>query len=326
MTAVALAREGGGRAVDPSDILASVRSGEVVVVPQAMQRLGRHGEVVETTLSAIRAACGAAAADEIARRGLEQLHEVLQGIQLERAAHEIHTRLLLLYPRLMKAIGREILGLKRPFYVPYIATTRLFVPHQRDASGLEQFSLENSALLLNRYPVHRDSWFITPINALNIWIAIGRVTRENGLYFYPDMWGKDVTLAERDGRDFGTPLTFALESGDLALFDNRQMHATADNVAGPTRLALSGRICPEFPIAPRADALEVVSLWTPLIGTRFERFAGAATRLSWVYAFERLKRRATRALIAMERRTGAKPLRVVRQALRYRRADRPFGA
>src|SRR4030095_13014732 len=103
-------------------------------------------------------------------------------------------------------------------------------------------------------------------------------------------------------------------------------HASADNVAGSTRLALSGRICPEFPIAPRADALEVVSLWSPLIGTRFERFAGAATRLSWVYAVERLKRRATRALIAMERRTGAKPLRVVRPPLRYRPAHPPFRA
>jgi hypothetical protein len=326
MTPVALTKEGGGRAIDPSEILASVRSGEVVIVPQATQRIGMHRELVDTALAAIRAACGDAAAEEIARRGLEQLHEVLEGAQIERAANEIDRRLFLLYPRLMKAIGRQVLGLKRPFYVPFIPVTRLSVPNQSGASRLEHFSLEKSPVLLNRYPPHRDSWFISPINTLNAWIAIGTVTRENGLFVYTDMWGKDVTFDERGGREFGTPLTFALETGDIALFDNRQLHASADNVAGSTRLALSGRICPEFPIAPRADALEVVSLWSPLIGTRFERFAGAATRLSWVYAVERLKRRATRALIAMERRTGAKPLRVVRHALRYRRADRPFGA
>jgi hypothetical protein len=325
MRPVALTKEGGGRAIDPSEILSSVRSGEVVVAPRAMQRIGMHRDLVEATSSAIRDACGDAAAEEIERRGLEQLHEVLEGAPLERAAHEVDRRLVLLYPRLMKAIGREVLGLKRPFYVPFIPVMRLSVPNEGGASQLQDFSLEKSPVLLSRYPPHRDSWFISPINTLNAWIAIGTVTRENGLYVYPDMWGEEVTFDERDGRDFGTPLTFALEPGDVALFDNRQLHASADNVGGSTRLALSGRICPEFPIAPRADALEVVSLWSPLIGTRFERFAGAATRVSWVYAIERLKRRATRALIAMERRTGRKPLPAVQEALRYRRADRPFG-
>lgn len=326
MNALTLTSDRGRRAIDPAQVVASARAGEVVVIPQAMQRMGLHAEIVETTLDAICDACGANAAAEIGRRGIEKLHEVLNGAQIERAGYEIDRRLIMAYPRWMKVIGREVLGLKRPFYIPLIAFTRLSIPKEIAASSFERFTLEKSPVLLNRFLPHRDCWFTSPINTLNAWIAIGAVEPENGLYFYPEMWGEDLTLDERDRRDLGTPLKFAVEAGDIVLFDNRQLHATADNIGSLTRLALSGRLCPEPPIAPRADALDVISLWSPLIGTRFERLAGAATKLSCVYAVERFKRRATRAVVSIERLTGGESLRGVRQALRYRRADRPFGA
>jgi hypothetical protein len=313
-----LTKEGRGPAIDAADIVATVRRGEVVVVPGAMRRIGLHGQLVDMALSAIRDACGAAEAEALGCRGLEKLHEVLDGAQIERAAHEIDQRLSRWSPRLMKELGRQALGLKRPFYIPLIAITRLSVPNGTHQRGL---TLETSPMLLNRLPPHRDSWFTSPVNSLNVWIAIGAVEHENGLCVYTDMWGKAVTRDERDGRDFGTPLTFALEAGDVAIFDNRQLHASAANVGSSTRIVLSARICPELPVAPRASELEAVALWSPFVGTRLEHFAGAATKLSWVYAIERLKRRMTSAVIAVERRIGGVPLRALRRALRYRRAD-----
>lgn len=326
MNPVALEKDGSRRPIAPSEIVATARRGEVVVIPEAMQRIGLHGELVETVLGAIRDACGVAAAEEVGRRGIEKLHEILDGPQIERAANEIDRRLLLSYPRTMKAIGRQLIGLDRPFYIPMVPIMRLALPDEFRASRLRRLTQEKSPVLLNAYPPHRDSWFISPINTLNAWIAISAVERENGLYFYPDMWGEHVEVDDRRQRDFGTLLTFALDAGDLALFDNRQLHASAANVSASTRLALSGRVCPERPIAPSAAALDTVSLWSPLVDTRLEPLAALATKMSGVYIVERLKRRASSAVTALERRIGGAPLRAAREALRYRRGDRLFDA
>jgi hypothetical protein len=326
--AVVLTKEGYGRTIAARDIVPTVRAGQVVVVPHALQDVGVYEELVETIVNAIHDVCSSAAAEQCRRSGLERLHTVLDGAEVERAVHEADRRLARAFPRLMKALGRGALGLTRPFYINRSSLVRFMVPREAHSPNEERIMRRPNRGHLSGHPPHRDYWFFNPINSINVWMAIGAVEPGNGLLIYTDMWGREVV---REGSfagdaDYGTPLTFALEAGDVAVFDNRHLHASALNRTASTRVVLSGRVCVEPPIAPRADALEATAYWSPLIGTPFERLAGPATKLSWAYVIERLKRRATSSIGAIELRTGRAPFRAAREGLRYRRADRPFGA
>lgn len=319
--------EGPGRTLAPSDVLPAARGGEVVIVRRALQRTGFFSDLMETTFDAIRHACGGARADECRRLGLERMHEVLDTAGIEAAVHEIDRRLAVPAPRLMKALARGLFALERPFYVYATSRVRFMVPQNLASRG--RFQSRANRLQLGEYAPHRDYWEGVPINAVNLWMALGSVERDNGMLIYPGMWGKRVMrdgIAPREGQDFGAPLALALEPGDVIVFDGRQLHASAANVTSSTRAVLTGRLCVEPPVAPTAEMLERTSYWSPLIGTRFERFAGMATKVSLVYLIERLKRRMASAIAAAENRTGVKALGAVRQALRYRRADRLFDA
>jgi hypothetical protein len=248
---------------------------------------------------------------------------------IEAAVHAIDRRLAIPSPTLMKALAHGPLGIARSFYLYASSRVRFMVPQALVSTDRARFHSRANRLQLGEYAPHRDYWEGVPINAVNVWMALGTVQHQNGLLIYPGVWGKDVLhdgISPRAGQDFGEPLAFALQAGDVIVFDGRHLHASAANITSFTRAVLTGRLCTERPIAPTADMLERTSFWSPLIGGRFERFAGTAAKLSWVYAVERLKRRATSAVAAVERRTGAGPFRAVRQMLRYRRADRPFAA
>jgi hypothetical protein len=326
---VVLTRESAPRAIVARQIMPAVRAGEVVVVPRGLQRVGYFDEIVETTLAAVQDSCGDATADACLRLGFERLHEVMDEGQIERSVHAVDRRLAALYARLMKALGHGVFGIGHSFYIHRCPLMRFMVPSGVSSTNVALFHRKENRGHLSGHGPHRDYWFFNPVNSINVWMAIGAVDRENGLLVYTDMWGKPVTRGQvfaAEGQDFGTPLTFSLEPGDVAVFDNRQLHATAVNVSSSTRVVFSGRICPELPIPPRADALEHVTFWSPLIGTPFEGFAGAAAKVSPVYALERLKRRTSRTVAAIEQRVGGSTLRALREALRYRRGDRVFDA
>jgi hypothetical protein len=319
---------GGSRPIGASDVMPAVRSGQVVVVPRALQLVGFLDQLLEATFDAIARACDPARADECRRAGLERLHEVLDPAGIEAAVHELERRMAITSPALIKALAHGLFGITRSFYVyGSLSRVRFMLPQTIVAADRARFHSRANRLQLGDYAPHRDYWEGVPINAVNLWMALGPVQPENGLLIYPHMWRKDVThdgITAREGQDFGEPLAFALQPGDIAVFDGRQLHASAFNVTSCTRAVLTGRLCTERPIAPTADMLERTSFWSPLIGGRLERFAGAPAKLSWAYAVERLKRRATSAVAAVERRTGAGPFHAVRKILRYRRADRPF--
>lgn len=319
---------GGSRPIGASDVIPAVRSGEVVCIPRALQHVGFLDLLLEATFDAIGHACGPARADECRRLGLERMHEVLDASGIEAAVHELERRMAITSPALIKALAHGLFGIKRSFYVyGSLSRVRFLLPQTIVSADRARFHSRANRLQLGDYAPHRDYWEGVPINAVNVWMALGPVQHENGLLIYPDMWRTDVLhdgISAREGQDFGKPLAFALQPGDIAVFDGRQLHASAFNVTFFTRAVLTGRLCTERPIAPTADMLERTSFWSPLIGSRFERFAGAPAKLSWVYAVERLKRRATSAVAAVERRTGAGPFHGVRRMLRYHRADRPF--
>jgi nitrite reductase/ring-hydroxylating ferredoxin subunit len=264
----------------------------------------------------------------VAHAGFEKLHEILDAEQMETAVHAVQARLAPRYPMFLKSIGHGALGLRRPFYIHRAVMVRFFAPYAVEAQHAERFAQRRNIGMLSGHPPHQDYWFYTPLNALNVWMAIGRVEVENGLSVFSDAWGAAL---EPDGarvqptQYLGEPVTLACEAGDLALFHSRHVHASAINLTSSTRCVVTGRLCAERPVDVLPRDLGESCLYSPLIGTRFERFAMAATKASSIYLLEHLKRYAGEAAAALERRLAGTPVRwaarATRRVCRYRRGD-----
>lgn len=325
--AVVLAPDGSRRPIGANEILPAAVRGEVVLVPGALERLGQHRELADMVFGTIDDVCGVVQGDECRRLGLERMHEVLDGAQMERSVYEACTRLEQRYALLMKAMVPRALGFHRPFYIHRSSMVRFIPPLAAAQRDPERFFRRGNVGRLGGHGPHRDHWFGFPVNAINIWMGIGRVARENGLAIFTETWGKQC---QREGdympeEGLGAPVYIACEPGDLLVFHNRQAHATVPNVTDSTRVVMSGRICLEPPITLSIEGLNTPCYYSPLVGTRFEPFAQPAARLNRVYIVEWLKKKTVGAVGRVERKVGGAPLRLVgriaRRALRYRRGD-----
>lgn len=326
--AAIITRDGGRREIAEREIVPAVRRGEVLVLRGALHRLGIHHEIAETTLAVIRDVCGPEQADACRRLGFERLHEALDGAELERAVHATHARLSVRYAPFVKAIVHDAVGWRRPFYVHRSLLVRFLTPYDFEARHAERFTQRANLGRLSGHAPHQDYWFGTPLNSINVWMAISAVERDNGLSIFPDAWGAALGQDGRyvlKGQYLGVPMGFACEAGDLVLFHSRHVHASALNVSAATRFVVTGRFCVEPPVAPKLADLEATCLYSPLVGTRFEPYAQTATKFALSHVVERLKQRAANAVTAVERRVGGAPLRfagrAARRLFRYRRGD-----
>jgi len=330
--AAILRRDGARLPIARTDVVAAVKAGEVVLVPGALRQLGILDQIVAAILTAVREVAGPTQADALRRLGLERIHEVLDGAQLEAALHQSHARLQPRYPSFLKAIGVEALGLRRPFYAHAVQVLRFLAPHDVAARHAELFLQKKNLGRLDPHAPHRDHWFDVPLNAVNLWLAISAVAEDNGVTVFPDAWAAEVAQSGRYVRGdqlIGAPLRVACEAGDLLVFHGHHVHGAVLNTSRATRIAATMRLCSERPVAPSAAALDGGCLWSPLIGTRFEAYAATAARLSWIHLLERSKQTISAGVGALEKRVGGAPLRslgrLTRRALRYRRGDSPPG-
>lgn len=325
--AFVLAPDGSRRPITATEILPAAVRGEVVLVPGALQRLGQHRELANLIFGTIDDVCSVGHGNECRRLGLERLHDVLDGAQMERAVYEACTRLAQRYAPLMKAIVPRALGFQRPFYIHRSSLVRFLPPLGVAERDPERFFFRGNVGRLGGHGAHRDHWFGFPLNSINVWMGIGRVARENGLAIYTEAWEKpcqrDGDYIPEDG--LGAPVYIACDPGDLLVFHSRQVHATVPNVTDSTRVVMSGRFCLEPPITLSIEGLNTPSCYSPLVGTRLEPFAQPAARLNRVYIVEWLKKKTVGAVGRVERKVGGAPLRlagrVARRALRYRRGD-----
>jgi hypothetical protein len=92
--AAILRRDDGRLSITQGDILPAVRRGEVVLVPGALGRLGILEEIVDIILGSVRDTSDAVVADAARARGLERIHDVLDGAQMEATLHQSHARAL----------------------------------------------------------------------------------------------------------------------------------------------------------------------------------------------------------------------------------------
>jgi nitrite reductase/ring-hydroxylating ferredoxin subunit len=92
---------------------------------------------------------------------------------------------------------------------------------------------------------HRDSWFSQAVNVVNLWIAVGRVAKDNGLLLYPGHYGQPIeTIRGGLPKSFPLekPLQSALAPGDVLIFHGEHLHSSTLNLTEETRVVLSFRL------------------------------------------------------------------------------------
>jgi nitrite reductase/ring-hydroxylating ferredoxin subunit len=133
------------------------------------------------------------------------------------------------------------------FHIPYDLA-------REHKSSFNEFAKDYGQGKIVAHGPHRDSWLDCPSNGVNLWFAIGRVRRGNGLTVYARDYGRDFRYKRSgdvaDGEKLSKPETFDLAPGDCVLFHTDQMHGSELNRTDETRYVISFRMTfgkPEFP-------------------------------------------------------------------------------
>lgn len=211
------------------NVIERVLDGEVVILPQHLQRLNLFDRFQAVFLNSIKHNGGDVE--------LEQLHK-LDADRIIRVYKTIESELYKTLPKDMITIAESI-GMRRPFYTHQDVFVRMMVPieHLDDS-----FKYRPGRL----YPyggVHQDSYRRID-QVINFWMAIGQIKEENGLEIYPDMWGRELPQKGFNEivESMGEPVRYALAPGDILVFHSHHTHTTARNHTDQTRVALTGRV------------------------------------------------------------------------------------
>ena len=239
------------------DLRKRVLAGEVVMVRGGFHKAGLLEPILEMSLQAVADVIGPDAAAAVASQGWEKIHEIVPAHDIPRLTDEIYARVNARAPQDLAVLVPAIFSDVRTFYFETSPNVRFHVPFDTtkgDRALFNDFTRKHGEGKLTAHGPHRDSWLDCPDNGVNIWIAIGRVRRGNGLTVYRNEYEGHQRYTgmgniARDER-LTQPLTFDLEPGDFILFHTDQLHGSALNYTDETRFVISYRITfdrPHFP-------------------------------------------------------------------------------
>jgi nitrite reductase/ring-hydroxylating ferredoxin subunit len=239
------------------DLKERVLAGEVVVVRGGLQRAGLLEPILQMSLQAVNDVIGPEAAAAVKARGFEKIHEIVPAKDIPRLTDEIYERITARAPQDLSALIPSIFRGVHHHYFETLPNVRFHIPFdatRSDRESFSDFSKKRGEGKLTAHGPHRDSWLDCPDNGVNVWIAIGRVQRGNGLTVYRKEYDGHQRYTgmgniARDER-LSEPLTFELEPGDFVLFHTDQLHGSALNYTDETRFVISYRITfdrPHFP-------------------------------------------------------------------------------
>jgi hypothetical protein len=265
--------------------LAEVLAGRIAVVAGWLSRHGMLDEVRRETFGALAEAASPGIAREVERRGLEWLHTVVTAPQAAAVRTVLETRLRPVATRIALAFAASLPRQRAPVYLGHHSGVRIMLPE--DAIRTHRTAFTELTGFMVPHDLHRDSWYNTGVNSVNLWVAISRVRKGNGLLIFPDGYPRDArrrdSLASPDV-PVGPPLHFELAPGDILLFAGDHLHASEPNTTDQTRYVLTKRLSLGAPrYHPRGSG------WVPyydtrLLGTALQPLAALRSRLSAGYA------------------------------------------
>ncbi len=243
-----------------------------------------HRRIVEEIAGAVEALKGPAAAALVRAHGLEQLHRAIDATDVTAVRDRVLERVRDDLLRLAVAIGRDVLGWDREFYVDDYLIVRVnfpyeiarhadpsaenpgvgrVSPHVRDVASARRTVdpvYDPRAYHRGHPPAawahgpHVDSWSGHSRDGVNVWWAISNVPADAGMAMYPDVPAASVRCDPRslyadDTVVLPPPAMTPLAAGTMLVFDPEMLHGTHLNVTPDTRVAVSIRLNsrrPEF--------------------------------------------------------------------------------
>ncbi|MCX4750374.1 phytanoyl-CoA dioxygenase family protein [Kitasatospora sp. NBC_01287] len=238
--------------------------GRLLVVRGALDLLAPGESARRAALASVAATVSPQAAGKLDRSGLEQLHLVADAGQIRSVRDELDRRLRPAAEQLLLRFAGALPPQRRRLYVSSHLGVRIMSP-QATVRGREAELGDYTGFLLPTL-AHTDSWFNTAVNSVNLWLAVSRVRRDNGLTLWPQAYRRPLRhdgVRLLAGQAIGEPVEVELEAGDLLVFAGDQLHATRPNTGPETRWVVTKRLCLGPPrYHPRATG------WVPYLDPR----------------------------------------------------------
>lgn len=280
--------------------LEDVLSGRVFVVRRSLQRFGLFELLQQKALEGIRRSAGDSAADAVAGLGFEKIHEVIGPERLPEVTDAVYERVAGVAQEVLCTYIRGVFGHEAPIYYERTPNVRFHYPfdlvraHRRQ---FDEFAKNYGQGKISAHGPHRDYWLDCPGNAVNHWIAMGRVQEGNGLSIFHEHYEEEFEFGE-DGNllpgspPLRAPLNVGMEPGDSLVFHANHLHASELNRTNETRFVISFRMAFHKPSFPEGHHHEYVhSGW--VAGGRFRRaFAAVPAYMQTSYAADRFRRAA----------------------------------
>jgi len=264
-------------------ILRSItETGTYLIVSDFKEQRAITSKLQECVMDAVAAIVGIAARDKLDRSGLQYLHEYLPAEAITQVRDRVMPEMRADLFRFTCAVGEELLGLDREFFVDDYTILRINYPYEVGLKASDKAEnpgigrtdpqtkkLANSTQKRDeRYDPkayhkhtppaswahgpHKDTWTGHSRHGINMWWAMNDVVEENSMIFYPSTFGKGYAADPRslylaEGFRLPKPNKMALHAGEALIFNPEVLHATHLNTSGLTRIALSSRINPSEP-------------------------------------------------------------------------------
>jgi nitrite reductase/ring-hydroxylating ferredoxin subunit len=225
-----------------------VNTGQILVIPNCIRQDGWLGRLQSIVREGLRSSGGDPGLSRTIR--LEEMHRHYSGEQIVRAADATIRRVKPLSGRLLQEVFRGRLGMEERFWFDRRPKVRFHPPTttlDEDPQVFRDYARRRGHGKVDAHDPHLDSWHHCPVNSVNLWIALGRVTPRNGMSAFPDTHGRarvergqvhDVATNQWYGKGVDTDL----EPGDAWLFPGDLLHTSILNASDETRVAISFRL------------------------------------------------------------------------------------
>jgi nitrite reductase/ring-hydroxylating ferredoxin subunit len=280
----------------PEDLNRRLSDGEVFVLRGFLQRLELLDELQALSIGAICRILGNEVAEKVKRDGIEHIHRHMGIGQIAEVTNAIYDLARGKTNAWVSKIAPVILNTKTSYFYESSPSIRFITPHDYMVEGLEaleSFTSKHGGGKITPHPPHRDSWVDCPANVINVWIAIGPVSRDNGLTIFQSVFkrkldhvtaGHSASVAYHENP--GEPTYFDLEAGDALVFHGEHVHSTVLNHTQTTRHVISFRMMDK---RPRFNGRHYHHyLHSALAGGPLKVLAEVPANLSWRWVSTRL--------------------------------------
>lgn len=289
-----------------------IMNGEFFMLRHCLQELGLFDTLVNATYRGLDTQIGKEKADKVMALGIDQIHQLVAPDEIPDVTDAVYEFMEPESLGILKKFVQEMLGQTSPFYLERKPNVRFHIPHDVAAPHLKaynEFTKRRGDGKITPHRAHRDSWVDCPSNLINVWVAVGKVRKGNGLTIYPETYRSPL---QHDGpyiasdENPGPASTFDMEPGDVLLFHGDQVHGSEINMTDSTRHVISFRITMEKPNYTNGHHHHYV--WSPLSGGLLDIFAEVPQNMSW--SFFRYKmvqiNRKIKGLLSIEDKTNAR--------------------